>query len=311
MTPAVSVIMPFLNQERYIAEAIESVRAQTMDAWELLLIDDGSTDASAAIAASFADRDPGRVRVLRHGDGGNHGAAASRNLGLASARGDFVAFLDADDLYERWKLESEVEILRRNADAAMLYGPACWWSSDGKGPCRAEKLGIPSEHLYAPPELCTRIILRHQGAVPCTCAVLMRRDVAVELGGFEEDFALYEDQTLWVKTFLRHPVFVTARPASRYRQHGESTSARARRAGEYHPLRMHAAELRFFEWLRRYVEANGIADPALLRAIRAASSSYRRPTAAAARYGRYLLWTSIAVARRSVRKLLSARPIDQ
>ena len=228
--------MPFLNQERYIAEAIESVRAQTTDAWELLLIDDGSTDASAAIAASFADRDPDRVRVLRHGDGGNHGAAASRNLGLASARGDFVAFLDADDLYERWKLESEVEILRRNADAAMLYGPACWWSSGGKGSCRAEKLGIPSEHLYAPPELCTRIILHHQGAVPCTCAVLMRRDVAVELGGFEEDFALYEDQTLWVKTFLRHPVFVTARPASRYRQHGEFDIGAGPAGGRVPPL---------------------------------------------------------------------------
>jgi len=98
-TPLVSVITIFLDAERFLNEAIESLRAQTYERWELLLVDDGSRDGSSEIAREHAARDPHRIRVLEHAGHANLGMSASRNLGIAHARGDLVALLDADDVY--------------------------------------------------------------------------------------------------------------------------------------------------------------------------------------------------------------------
>ena len=113
MTPAtgVSCIVIFLNEERFLAEAIDSVLAQTHESWELLLVDDGSTDGSAAIAREFAERHPDRVRYLRHPGRANLGMSAARNLGLAHARGRYVGFLDADDAWLPGQAAEQVEIL--------------------------------------------------------------------------------------------------------------------------------------------------------------------------------------------------------
>ncbi len=97
--PSVSVIIIFLNAERFFEEAIASVFAQTYDRWELLLVDDGSTDASTAIARRYARRYPDRVRYLEHPDHSNRGASSSRNLGVQHARGAYIAFLDSDDVW--------------------------------------------------------------------------------------------------------------------------------------------------------------------------------------------------------------------
>src|SRR5215211_6343875 len=109
--PLVSVVIPFLNAERFIQEAIESVFAQTYDNWELLLVDDGSNDGSTRIALEYAERNSGRVRYLQHPGHRNRGVSASRNLGISSARGEYIAFLDADDVWLPHKLEQQVEIL--------------------------------------------------------------------------------------------------------------------------------------------------------------------------------------------------------
>src|SRR5262249_40463181 len=97
--PLVSVIMIFLNAEPFIEEAIDSVLQQTYADWELLLVDDGSSDASTQIARRFAAGLPGRVRYLEHDQHVNLGKSASRNLGISEARGEFIAFLDADDVW--------------------------------------------------------------------------------------------------------------------------------------------------------------------------------------------------------------------
>src|SRR5260221_13006285 len=107
--PLVSAIIIFLNEERFLAEAVESVLAQSFVDWELLLVDDGSTDGSAALAGSFA-RKHHRIRYLRHPDRANHGMSASRNLGLDHARGQFVGFLDADDVWLPNKLSEQLAV---------------------------------------------------------------------------------------------------------------------------------------------------------------------------------------------------------
>ena len=304
MIPLASVIMPVFDQEAYFAEAIESMRAQTFERWELLMVDDGSTDRSPAIAQAYALSDPDRIRLLRHPDRRRHGAAAARNLGLRQARGEFIAFLDADDAYEPDKLEVEVALLDSQPDAAMLYGPTLWWYPGTKRLVRPERLGVEPGRVYPPPELATRILLRHEGAVPCTCAVLIRRTAALAVGGFEQEFRLYEDQTLWAKLFVCYPVLIAGRPTARYRQHDASTSAEAARKGEYHNWRQHEAEARFLEWFQCHAAGTGIADADLVRALDRALAPYRRRSAAAARTARYLLKRIAGGLRRRAERLL-------
>src|SRR5689334_21837766 len=119
----VSIIIPFLNAERFIEDAIESVRAQSYDAWELLLVDDGSTDSSTRLAQRYAQQHPQKVRYLQHDRHQNRGLSASRNLGISEARGEFIAFLDADDVWLPHKLARQRAILDSQPEAAMVYGP--------------------------------------------------------------------------------------------------------------------------------------------------------------------------------------------
>lgn len=114
--PLVSVIMPSFNAERFIAEAIDSVISQTVEDWELIIVDDASTDATAAIAAAYQRRDP-RIRLIAQTT--NQGAASARNRGLDDARGKLIAFIDSDDIWYPEKTAKQVAALeRRQADIA-------------------------------------------------------------------------------------------------------------------------------------------------------------------------------------------------
>jgi glycosyltransferase involved in cell wall biosynthesis len=304
MTSLVSVVVPFFNQEGYLAEAIESVLAQTMPDWELLLVDDGSHDQSPNIAAAYAAVHPKRIRLLRHPSCGNHGAAAARNVGIAEASGEYLCFLDGDDVYEPHKLEAEISLLQTMPEVAMLYAPTIWWYPGGERRDKVERLGLEPGRIYYPPVLAAKILLLHKGDVPCICSALIRREALTIVGGFEESFRLYEDQTLWGKLFFRYPVFVSHRPSSRYRQHADSTSARAQRSGEYHPWRTHAAEKKYIDWLWSYSESLGVTDPEIVRAFRKASSPYGNSVAAAYRFARYLTFTLKAGARQRLRDFI-------
>ena len=142
--PLVSVIMIFLNAERFITSAIESVLAQTYAAWELVLVDDGSTDGSSAIARRFAQLQPARIRLVEHEGHANRGMSASRNLGLRQARGAYIALLDADDVYLPAKLERQVAILQAQPEAAMVYGATLHWFSWTAQPRRGPR-GFPPQ----------------------------------------------------------------------------------------------------------------------------------------------------------------------
>src|SRR3712207_4093497 len=120
--PSVSVITIFLDEERFIEEAIESVLAQRYDNWELLLVDDGSTDGSTQIALRYAERYPEKVRYLEHPGHENRGRSATRNVGTSYARGEHIGFLDADDVWLPHKLQQQVEILNSHPEAGMVYG---------------------------------------------------------------------------------------------------------------------------------------------------------------------------------------------
>ena len=115
--PLVSVIMPAYNAEKYIGEAIASVRAQTYENWELLILDDGSADRTAEIAQAYAQQDA-RIQVLRNPQ--NMGVARTRNRGFDLAQGEWIALLDSDDRWRAQKLEKQLAVAR-SSDADIVY----------------------------------------------------------------------------------------------------------------------------------------------------------------------------------------------
>ena len=240
-----------------------------------MLIDDGSTDASPNIAAKYGGLDR-RVRLLHHRDRERLGAAASRNVGIREANGGLITFLDGDDTYLPNKLSVEMEVLHRVPDAAAVYGATIWSHADGRPDCH-ERLGVPAGRTYEPPELVTRIMLGLEGDVPCTCSIMVRRDLAIAVGGFEERFRLFEDQTFLVKLFIGYPIYVSNHREAVYRQHSELTSAVAARTGAYIPGRRSLAELEYLAWVESYIAAEGIVDAKLAAALADRLAVYRSP----------------------------------
>ena len=260
--PRVSVITIFLDEERFLAEAIESVRAQTFADWELILVDDGSRDGSAEIARACADSDPDRIRCLHHPARTNRGMSASRNLGLAEARGELVAFLDGDDVWLPDKLADQVAIMDAEPRAALVYGRTLIWHGRQATPTAADfhyALGVEPDRLYEPPVL-FNVLMRNRAQTPTTCNAMMRRTLVERVGGFVDAFrGMFEDQVFFAKALLAAPAYVDHRTWAKYRQHDASCSGRAPALA--HELR---ARLRFLSWLRGYVAAAG-AVPASAR----------------------------------------------
>lgn len=249
-------------------EAIESVLAQSYEDWEILLVDDGSAGESTGQAQQYARQYPGKVRYLDHRGHRNRGLSASRNLGIEQARGQYIALLDADDVWFPHKLEQQVAILESCPEAAMLYGNTeYWYSWTGNAEERRDfvpRLGLKPNTLIDPPTLLPSF-LRGDAAVPCTCSLLVRREVFDDIGGFEAAFPnMYEDQVFYSKVCLAAPVFVADTCWDRYRQRPESICAVAEKTGQ-----AHTARLIYLRWLEQYVSAQQNEDPEVWKALRA------------------------------------------
>ena len=262
--PLVSVLMTVWNGEAFLAEAIESVLAQeTPTAWELIVVDDGSTDASAAIAKTFVARDK-RVTLFSHPNGANCGISASRNLAMSKARGAVLAFLDADDVWLPYRLEHQLATWSEWPEAAMIYGGAeRWWDVELPFDEHRLKNGAnyippqapPGERcgLLQPPTL-LRWFLADEGFTPCTCSVLVRTTVARRVGGFEASFkGLYDDQVFYAKVALAEPVFADERCVARYRRHPGSCCWRAGDESTGTETESIAARREFLLWLSQFL----------------------------------------------------------
>jgi glycosyltransferase involved in cell wall biosynthesis len=261
--PTVTCIVIVYNGEEFLEEAITSVVRQTSPHWELIIADDGSTDASREIARRHAEIDS-RIRVVAHPDGGNHGMSATRNLGLAESRGDFVGFLDADDVWEPAKIAEQLDVLGQHPEVAMVYGRTLIWHSwETAAPGdHFYALGVQPDRVHEPPVL-FRNLLRNVYQTPTTCNALIRRTAIAEVGGFDESFAaMFEDQLFFAKVLLQFPVFVSDRCWAKYRQHRTSSSATSAAAGA--DL---AAQIRYLGRLRHYVRAQRRAPSGRRRAV--------------------------------------------
>jgi hypothetical protein len=250
--------MPFLEAAPFITEAVESVLAQTYHGWELLLVDDGATDGSDEIAREYARRFPEKVRRLEHPGRRNAGASASRNLAIRNARGEYVAFLDADDVWLPRKLEEQLALLDAHPEAVALYGRTLYWhgwTGDPEDALRDHdpELGVPTDRLVEPPIVLTRS-LRGEAVLPCPCSLVARREVVERLGGFEDRFRrVFTDQVFYTKLLLAGPVYVSGRCWDRYRQQPGSSVLRAKREGDFE-----TARVAYLEWARGYLAERGL-----------------------------------------------------
>lgn len=267
----VSVIVPFHAVDPgFLREAIGSVRAQSYTRWELILVADRAPEECQRIAVEASLEDPGRV-VFVSTRPGNSGAAPARNRGLEVATGEFVACLDADDVWLPHKLREQVALLASHPEAGMLYGNILYWygwtgRAEDRRRDHVPPLGVPGDTVLPPPEALTGFV-SGTAAVPCPTSILLRRSVLDSVGGWEDRFqgpwAQYEDQALYAKMTLSTPVYVSSGCWERYRQHPDSVMARSQVDGLGREAR------RFYlTWLGEYLDDQGVTHAELRRAIR-------------------------------------------
>jgi glycosyltransferase involved in cell wall biosynthesis len=274
--PLISVVMIFFDAERFIDEAIRSVLEQDHPHIELVLVDDGSTDGSREIARECARTNPDRVRYVAHPGGGNRVMAASRALGVRSARGDLVAFLDADDRWDAHHLSGQWKVLAAHPEADMVCAPAHVWESWADPRCADPRntIPFPDGAVVEPPALLTEILADGGHAVPI-CSMLVRRSLIERVGGPVVEFrTMFEDQAFQAKLFLAGTVVMSAAATAWYRQHPGSACARAIEAGHYDPNLPNVAYRRYLVWLRAHLEHVGVRDQALFDALAEAEAEY-------------------------------------
>lgn len=217
MAPTLGIALAAYNAERWIAPALESVLAQTSPAEEVIAVDDGSTDGTAAIIESFGDA----VRLLRQP---NRGAPLSFNRGFAESSCDYVALCAADDLWEPHKLEWQREALAARPAIDLAFGHARFF-----GVSEGDYARPPGTGLLEHATLKRALFQRNPLAAP---TAVIRRELHRRLGGFREDIAM-EDHEFWLRAVCaRASFFYDPRLLVRMRRHGENLSSDRLRAWE-------------------------------------------------------------------------------
>lgn len=274
--PLVSVVLCFFNESVFLEEAIASVLAQTWHRWELLLVDDGSTDESPDIARAYAARYSSKITYLDHPYHQNKGLSASRNAGIKRAKGAYVAFLDADDVWLPDKLRFQLGIFRRHPEVTVALEASLYWNSwkERREPDTLVKVGV-GEGVYRPPELMVALYPLGSGAAPCPSGIMVQRGV-LRRCAFEELFRgilqLYEDQAFLSKVYLKETIYVSSACHNQYRQRAGSIVSAVRESGNYRKVRSH-----YLYWFRDYLHAQPVRYKAVERLLRKALMPYREP----------------------------------
>ena len=186
-TPVVSVLLPVYNTAQYLSDAVESILRQTFDRFELIAVDDGSEDDSAAVLDRYARVD-GRIRVFRTP---HLGQCHTRNLSIREARGEFLAELDSDDIAMPRRLELQIDYLRRHPDCVVVGGQGEQIDPEGEliGP-----ISVRTDHDEIEEEL-----FQGRGSAIIHSTATYRRADVVEAGGYDKDLRDSEDLALFLK----------------------------------------------------------------------------------------------------------------
>lgn len=220
----VSVVIPAYNVGAHIVEAIQSVMAQDYAPIEIIVVDDGSKDDTAEVVSSHFPQ----VTLIRKANGG---AATARNAGIRQAQGEFIAFLDADDIWLPGKLKAQVDYFRAHPDVAMNCTGFSQWVSDDKGVFPDPLSVIPDQANVAADEVDSelsgwvyhKLLLRN---FVWTTTVMMRRALIDKIGLYDESFRLGQDYEYFLRASRDTEIHRLSRAYALYRQHPGSATAR-------------------------------------------------------------------------------------
>jgi glycosyltransferase involved in cell wall biosynthesis len=200
-SPAISVVIPAYNSEGTIREALASVASQTFRDYEIIVVDDASSDTTVEIAQASSESSGLKFQVSSLSQ--NSGPAASRNQGVSEAGGEWIAFLDADDVWLSGRLASQIALMSRFPGASMFCG-------------KTIPIGeSPSAEGTEPGVLKLADFIENNQVA--TSTVLIRKDVFLEVGGFDEQFRGPEDLDLWLRVAADHRVIIDSEPIAGYR----------------------------------------------------------------------------------------------
>jgi glycosyltransferase involved in cell wall biosynthesis len=203
----VAVVIPCFNQAHYLAEAIESVLAQTLPPAEIVVVDDGSTDNSYEVAGRYE----GAVRIRQR----NGGVAAARNLGLSVTRSEYLVFLDADDRLLPGALEVGATALDRRPQVAFVFGIPRDIGDDGAVlPGRRQPV-VTQDHYVKLLEDCF---------IWSGSSIVYRRSALEAVGGFDESLDAADDYDLYLRLARRFPIYCHEATVTEYRRHGTNTT---------------------------------------------------------------------------------------
>ncbi|HEY8353177.1 MAG TPA: glycosyltransferase family A protein [Sphingomonadales bacterium] len=211
-TPAISVVIPAYNAERTVAETLDSVLAQSMQDFEIIVVNDGSRDATGAILDFYAERHPGKVRVIHQE---NTGQARARNNGIAAARGRYIAFNDADDIWAPEKLERQLRFLEDNPEYGLCYTEGMTIDEKGR---KKEPFGATREFTGR----CFETLITRNNIIGSS--VMVRRAVLDDVGVFNPELRACENWELWTRIARKYPIACIDEKLSFYRQHGGNMS---------------------------------------------------------------------------------------
>jgi glycosyltransferase involved in cell wall biosynthesis len=195
MPPLVSVIIPTYNRASLVKEAVDSVLAQSYRNFELIVVDDGSTDGTACELARY--RDALQLVWQTH-----RGVAAARNSGVRRAKGEYLAFLDSDDLWLRKKLETQTDFMAHNPQFEICQTEEVWIRRGIRVNPKARHRKPSGDIFYSSLKLC----------LVSPSAVMMTRQLFRKSGGFDESFSVGEDYDLWLRIAVDHAVPLISAP---------------------------------------------------------------------------------------------------
>ncbi|TVP48693.1 MAG: glycosyltransferase family 2 protein [Gemmatimonadales bacterium] len=260
---SVSVSMIFHNPGPFFDAAVQGVLHQTYTSWELLLVDDGSTDGSDALARRYAEAHPHRIRYLHHPGRVNRGTAPTRNLGIGQATGKYFTEVDADDVWLPDFLEQHVGMLEADPSLDMVFSPVQRWYSWSGDPEDEKRDWVarpwpPGDGLVEPPGLLPVMLENSpQGGVPK--GLVIRREAVVAVGGYPSEFRdMYEDQALLAKLAIVGRARIGDAWLYRYRRHPQSMVTVMNTTRDRRLMRLF-----FLEWLAAYLRSEGVTDPAV------------------------------------------------
>lgn len=205
--PTVSVIIPCFNQALFLTDAIESAQSQSYPHVEVVVVDDGSTDDTAAVAA--------RYPAVRYIHQENRGVSAARNNGFTESKGEYVIFLDADDRLLPAAVEDALRVFERHPDSGFVSGMIRWINSEGV------VMGVP-DHLDVGPDAYAALLRRCYIFAPAS--VMFRREVLEEVGGFDGSMTPCDDYDLYLRITSRYRAQHHSNIVAEYRQHGANMS---------------------------------------------------------------------------------------